>query len=81
MIHDDVILFGDLKVNDGIAKLSNPNFAVFLNLAWHDSGNERSELVTLVIEPVETGKLSFHTSDAEGKGNRLYKREKEGPVQ
>ncbi len=68
MNRDDVILLGDLKLEDGVASLTNPNLAVFLNLAMYYREYPESELVTLVFKPLEEGKVEFFADDNEGNG-------------
>ncbi len=62
MIRDDVILLGELEITNGVAKLTNPNLAVFLNLAMYYSDHPENELVTLVLKPMNQGEASFLTT-------------------
>ena len=73
IIRDDVILLGDLEFDKDIARLTNPNLAVFLNLAMYYRGQKESDLVTLLFKPlsvegVPKGTVEFFTDNREGNG-------------
>ncbi len=59
LLREDLVLLGDLEMTGRKARLTNPNLAVYLNLAMYYREESESDLVTLVFKPLESGKTEF----------------------